>query len=110
MKTKTNDVWVTTTEEFILNYAALPKEFEDWRYYRIEYYGDGPYAIKECSFFAPPWFDRDTFEKLFVRPKKWNEIPNRWMHRNAQSVKVQAFTVVKSAPASRVKIPTSRRN
>jgi len=77
MKTKTNDVWVTTTEEFILNYAALPKEFEDWRYYRIEYYGDGPYAIKECSFFAPPWFDRDTFEKLFERPKKWNEIPNR---------------------------------
>lgn len=78
MDTKTNrDLWVTTTEEFILNYAALPKEFEDWRYYRIEYYGDGPYAIKECSFFAPPWFDRDTFEKLFERPKKWNEIPNR---------------------------------
>jgi hypothetical protein len=72
-----HDVWVTTTEEFILNYAALPPEFLNWRYYRIEYYGQRPFALMEIGIYVPPWFDRDRFEELFERPEEWKEIPSR---------------------------------
>lgn len=56
---------VETTEEMILNYGALPSEMDGWRYYRIEYYGAGPYAVEERAILCPPNFDRDALEKLF---------------------------------------------
>ncbi len=60
-------VRISLTEEMILNYSALPKEFDGWRRYRIEYYSDGPYDFHEETIYVPPMFDINKFEDYFDR-------------------------------------------
>ena len=63
-------VGVSLTEEFILNYSALPKEFEGWRRYRIEYGGHAESCIKECVIYVPPGFDPFKLEDLFEQAQE----------------------------------------
>lgn len=58
--------YVDTTEEMVPNPDALPEEMRDgWRYCRVEYHGEGPWAVRECGLWFPRYFDRDAFERLF---------------------------------------------
>jgi len=58
-------MYISTTEEMILNYKALPPEMDGWRRYRIEYGGHAEACIKECVIYVPPKFDIMALEKLF---------------------------------------------
>ena len=64
-------VTVDTTEEFVLNYGALPPEMAGWRCYRLEYFAPGHmYDIWETHLYVPPMFDRDKLEELFESCQK----------------------------------------
>ena len=56
---------VSLTEEFILNYSALPEEFNHWRYYRLEYGGHAMSCFAERSVMLPPFADAYIFDMLF---------------------------------------------
>jgi hypothetical protein len=58
-------MYISTVEEFILNYKALPPEMDGWRRYRIEYGGHAESCIKECVIYVPPRFDIMALERLF---------------------------------------------
>jgi hypothetical protein len=62
---KSKYVPVSLTEQFILNYAALPPEFDSWRYYRVEYGGCNEDCFKEMPIFLPPAADPEIIELLF---------------------------------------------
>jgi hypothetical protein len=55
---------ISTTEEAVLNYGALPPEMDGWRYYRIEYQGKAAFPYEMGYLYVPAEFDRDKFEKL----------------------------------------------
>ena len=56
---------VSLTEEFILNYSAIPKELNNWRYYRIEYGGHAQSCFMERPVYLPPGADAYMFDLLF---------------------------------------------
>ena len=56
---------VSLTEEFILNYSALPPELDRWRYYRCEYGGHAQSCFMECPIYLPPCVDAFIFDMLF---------------------------------------------
>lgn len=59
---------VSLVEEFILNYSALPKQFDGWRRYRIEYLSsDAAYDIHEETIYLPPQADAYKLEKYLNR-------------------------------------------
>lgn len=54
---------VSLVEEAILNYAALPPQFEGWRRYRIEYLSDdATFDIHEETIYLPPHVDAQELE------------------------------------------------
>lgn len=54
---------VSLVEEMILNYSALPPEFDGWRRYRIEYLSDERiYQFHEETIYLPPGFDAYKLE------------------------------------------------
>ena len=61
----TKYVPVSLTEEFILNYSALPKELDGWRYYRCEYNGHAQSCVKETPIYLPPRADAYVIDLLF---------------------------------------------
>jgi len=63
---KSEPVYVSAVEEFVLNPKAMPPGLEDWRYYRLEYNVPGHiWAVDERSILVPPRFDIDKLEDLF---------------------------------------------
>jgi len=59
---------VSLVEEMILNYAALPPEFDEWRRYRIEYLSDErAYQFHEETIYLPPGFDAYKLENYLNR-------------------------------------------
>ena len=58
-------VSVSLTEEFVLNYAAVPKELYGWRYYRIEMGGHAQSCFKEVPVWLPPHANAYVFDLLF---------------------------------------------
>lgn len=56
---------VSLTEEFILNYSALPEELNNWRYYRIEYNGHAEACVMERPIMLPRFADAYIFDLLF---------------------------------------------
>lgn len=56
-------VSLSLTEEFILNYDALPPQFKGWRRYRIEYQSDDAINdIWEETIYLPPTVDSFEIE------------------------------------------------
>lgn len=62
---KREEVPVSLTEEFILNYDALPPELNGWRYYRIEYGGCNEDCFMERPIYLPPMANAYIFDLLF---------------------------------------------
>ena len=56
---------ISTTEEFILNWDAVPKELYMWRYYRLEYGGCNEDCFLERPIYLPPQADSCVLELLF---------------------------------------------
>lgn len=56
---------VSLTEELILNYAALPPQFEGWRRYRVEFGGCNECCIKETPIYLPMCADSYILDLLF---------------------------------------------
>ena len=56
---------ISTTEEFILNWDAVPKELYMWRYYRLEYGGCNEDCFLERPIYLPPQADSYILELLF---------------------------------------------
>ncbi len=71
-------VSVSLVEEIILNYAALPKQFDGWRRYRIEYESpDAMHDIWEETIYLPSRADAYKLEKyLNGIIKHANKMPN----------------------------------
>jgi hypothetical protein len=61
---------VSLTEEMILNYKALPKQLNGWRYYRIEYGGHAQDCFMERPIYLPPHADPYILDMLF---ELWQE-------------------------------------
>lgn len=62
---KSKYVPVSLTEEFVMNYGALPPELDGWRYYRVEYGGPNECCFKEMPVYLPPRADAYIFDLLF---------------------------------------------
>ncbi len=62
---KSKYVPVSLTEEFILNWSAVPPELYGWRYYRIEYGGPNECCFMERPVYLPPRADAFIFDLLF---------------------------------------------
>ena len=62
---KAQYVPVSLTEEFVMNYAAVPKELYGWRYYRIELGGPNECCFKEVPIWLPPHADAFILDLLF---------------------------------------------
>lgn len=56
---------VSLTEEFILNYDALPKQLAGFRRYRIEYNGHAEACVKEQTIYLPRNADAFILDLLF---------------------------------------------
>ena len=56
---------VSLTEEFVLNYSALPKELNGWRYYRIEFGGCNESCFLERPVYLPPLANSFILDLLF---------------------------------------------
>ena len=56
---------VSLTEEFVLNYSAVPKELNHWRYYRIELGGPNECCFKEVPIWLPAHADAFVLDLLF---------------------------------------------
>ena len=65
MTDKSKYVPVSLTEEFIMNYSALPPELNGWRYYRIEYGGHAESCFMERPVMLPPMANAYIFDLLF---------------------------------------------
>lgn len=62
---------VSLVEEMIQNYSALPKQFDGWRRYRIEYLApDAHYQIHEDTIYLPPQADAYKLENYLNRMMK----------------------------------------
>jgi len=61
---------VGLTEEFVLNYKALPPQLDGWRYFRIEYGGCNEACFMERPIYLPRYADSYVIELLF---KFWQE-------------------------------------
>ena len=62
---KNKRVPVSLTEEFILNYKALPPELDGWRYHRIEYGGPNECCFMERPVYLPSRANSYIFDLLF---------------------------------------------
>jgi hypothetical protein len=70
-------VSISTTEEMILNFDGLPKQFNGWRRYRIEYLNEFGHSFHEETLYVPPGFDIEAFdetlERLFIEAQSGHE-------------------------------------
>lgn len=55
---------VSLTEELVLNYSALPKELDGWRYYRCEYNSRARSCVKETHIYLPAGANPYVFDVL----------------------------------------------
>ena len=62
---KSKEVYVSLTEEWVMNPSAMPKGLEDWRYYRIEYGGHAESCVKELPIYLPMRADAYILDLLF---------------------------------------------
>lgn len=62
---KANYVPVSLTEEFVMNYSAVPKELNGWRYHRIEMGGHAASCFKEVPVWLPPSANPFILDLLF---------------------------------------------
>lgn len=73
-------VSVSLTEEFILNYKALPEQLNNWRYYRLEFGGHAESCFMERPIYLPPYANAFVFDLLFdfwqTKGKKQRKIFN----------------------------------
>ena len=65
MTDKSKYVPVSLTEEFVMNYGALPPELYGWRYHRIEYGGCNEACFMERPVMLPPMANSYIFDLLF---------------------------------------------
>ena len=65
---------IDTTEEFILNPAALPEALRGWRNYRIEYGGPNECCIWEGRLMLPPRADPQSVANLIMGMQAYEKI------------------------------------
>jgi hypothetical protein len=82
MKTNNKYVDVGLTEEFILNYSALPTQLDGWRYHRIEYGGCNESCFMERPIYLPRFANSYVIEMLFdYWQTKGNKAKRKKLHR-----------------------------
>ena len=65
---------VDTTEEYVLNPDALPKELKGWRYYRLEYGGPNEACVWEGRIMLPPRADPQAIVQLIMGMQSYEGI------------------------------------
>ena len=65
---------VDTTEEYVLNPDALPKELRGWRYHRIEYGGPNESCLWEGRILLPPGADPQALVQLLMGMQAYGSI------------------------------------